>query len=245
MALGAPAAAGAALAVVIPARNEAARLPLLLADLARGSTLLGECIVVDGGSSDGTPQLASLAGARVIQAAAGRGAQLLAGINAASSPWLWLLHADVRLPSDWPMRLSAVLDGQLPAARVPQLRAWYGDLRLEQAAAGYRALELVVALRSWLWQRPYGDQGLLISRRCYEACGGLRPLPLMEDLEFVQRFARQGRLCRLNLPIQADGRRWRQLGLLRTSLTNAALRRAWRRGVPAEVLAARYRGASP
>ena len=241
MALGTAAAAGAALAVVIPARNEAGRLPLLLADLARGSSLLAECIVVDGGSSDGTPQLASLAGARVIHAAAGRGGQLLAGIHASSSHWLWLLHADVRLPADWPQRLSAVLEAEVPAARRPQLRAWYGDLRLEQVAAGYRALELVVALRSWLWQRPYGDQGLLIARACYEACGGLRPLPLMEDLEFALRFARQGRLCRLNLRIQVDGRRWRQLGLWRTTLANAALRRAWRRGVPAEVLAERYR----
>ena len=65
-AIAAPSATGAPLAVVIPALNEAEHLPALLADLATAPTgLVESCMVVDGGSHDGSPRLSALAGARV------------------------------------------------------------------------------------------------------------------------------------------------------------------------------------
>ena len=229
------------LAVVIPTRNEAAHLPALLADLARAPQLLAELIVVDGGSVDGTPVLAARAGARVVHAPPSRGGQLVAGIQASSAPWLWLLHADLRLPGHWPDRLAAVLTSvPRQPARLPPRRAWYGELRVECRGLQYRLLERAVALRSALGQRPYGDQGLLIERSTLTACGGLKPLAIMEDLEFAERFAGQGRFHSLGLTVVADGRRWQRLGLLRTTLSNAALRRAWRRGQSMETLTRQY-----
>ncbi len=225
------------LAVVIPARNEAQRLPLLLADLARAPQLIAECIVVDGGSSDRTARCAAQAGARVLHSSPGRGQQLRHGIAASSAPWLWLLHADGRLPPHWPACVTAVLTQSQPPA---MHCAWYGELRVECSALQYRVLERLVSLRSGLGQRPYGDQGLLIPRSSYEASGGLLPLPLMEDLDFAQRFARQGRFVSLGMAMGVDGRRWRRLGLVGTTWANMALRRAWRRGVSAELLAQRY-----
>jgi rSAM/selenodomain-associated transferase 2 len=227
------------IAVVIPARQEAGRLPALLADLARAPALIAERVVVDGGSTDHTPAIAALAGARVIRAQPGRGGQLLAGIDNTTAPWLWLLHADVRLPPDWALPLQAAV--ATPAAAQP--RAWYGDLRIDHGGLGYRLLEQLVALRSALLQRPYGDQGLLLRRACYQRVGGLRPLPLMEDLEFVERLGRQGRLCALGLAITVDARRWERLGLVGTSLSNAFLRRAWRRGCAADRLYEAYQNA--
>jgi len=229
----------APLAVVIPALNEACRVPLLLADLALGQDLIAELVVVDGGSLDGTAGLARLGGARVVHAGGGRGAQLLAGIATCAAPWLWLLHADARLPPRWPARLRGLLQER---AVPPQDQAWYGTLRVPLPAAPYRLLEAAVALRSRLGQLPYGDQGLLLSRAAYHWAGGLRPLALMEDLEFAERFGRCGRFCPLGLPITVDGRRWRRHGLLATSWRNARLRRAWRRGCSPELLLQRYYG---
>lgn len=228
----------APLAVVIPALDEAANLPLLLADLQAGQGLIHELVVVDGGSADGTARVAQLAGARLVSGPRGRGAQLLAGIEATTAPWLWLLHADLRLPAAWPSRLSAVLHSGNDTAH--QRRAWYADLKLPLRGPHYRLLEALVALRSRLLQRPYGDQGLLISRGVYDQVGGLRPLPLMEDLEFAERFARSGRLSALGLAITVDGRRWRRHGLVATSWRNARLRRAWRGGATAQELCASY-----
>jgi hypothetical protein len=102
-----------------------------------------------------------------------------------------------------------------------------------------------VGLRS-RWRRlPYGDQGLLLSRRLHEAAGGIAPLPLMEDLEFVQRLRRHGRISLLPLALLVNGRRWRRLGVWQTLLANARLRRAWRRGAPVEQLLERYYRSSP
>jgi hypothetical protein len=164
---------------------------------------------------------------------------LVAGIAQASSPWLWLLHADARLPHGWPQQLLLVLRAPDPGA----LRAWYGRLRVQLPGPHYRLLELAVRLRSRCWQRPYGDQSLLLTRRCHDQVGGIRPLPLMEDLEFAQRLARCGRFVSLGLPVMVDGRRWRRLGLLGALWANASLRRAWRRGVSAQALYGAYQKA--
>ena len=81
----------AGISVVIAARNEAARLPLLLADLATAPQLVTEVLVVDGASGDGTPRLAALAGARVLACSPGRGQQLALGVSSSSGGWLLLL----------------------------------------------------------------------------------------------------------------------------------------------------------
>ncbi|MEB3233928.1 MAG: TIGR04283 family arsenosugar biosynthesis glycosyltransferase [Cyanobacteriota bacterium] len=229
----------APLAVVIPALDEAGRLPLLLADLARGCDLIAELQLVDGGSSDGTPAVARLGGARLLHSPPSRGLQLQRGIAASSAPWLWLLHADARLPPNWPQRLRQLMAAAaLRPAQGPL--AWYGSFRVDQGGLHYRLLERLVACRSALLQRPYGDQGLLIRRVDLLACGGISPLPLMEDLDFAERFSRGGRWRPMGLEVTVSGRRWRRLGLLPTAWRNAQLRRDWRRGTSAQALWGRY-----
>ena len=223
----------APLAVVIPALNEAARLPALLADLSRApAELLAELVVVDGGSSDGTPQLARHGGARLVRSQPGRGRQLQRGIAASTAPWLLLLHADARLSRDWALVVQQALEQ--PEA------AWAFDLAIEGNGPGLRLLELAVWLRCRLRQLPYGDQGLLLPRSLLTRAGGMPPLPLMEDLALIQRLRRLTPIRSLSRPIRVDGRRWRRLGVLGTAWRNARLRRAWRQGMNADELARRY-----
>ncbi|KEF41374.1 MAG: glycosyltransferase [Cyanobium sp. CACIAM 14] len=226
------------LSVVIAARNEAAGLPALLADLAVAPDLVREVLVVDGGSHDGTPQLAALAGARVLHAGGGRGGQLAAGVARSAAPWLLLLHGDVRLPPDWSAPVAAAIAGG-------EACAWSFQLRIDGSDPALRLVELAVALRSRWRQLPYGDQGLLLTRRLHDAAGGIAPLPLMEDLDFVLRLRRRARIRGLRGALRVSGRRWQRLGVWQTVLANARLRRAWRRGTPPEELALRYYGGSP
>ena len=223
------------LSVVIAARDEARRLPALLSQLAAAPQLVREVWLVDGGSRDGTPRLASLAGARVLHSPPGRGGQLALGASQAGGPWLLLLHADVRLPAGWAERLAAVLANDHSGAR-----AWYFQLAISAPSPALRLVEGAVRLRSRWRQQPYGDQGLLLPLPLYRAVGGIRPLPLMEDLDLVLRLARQARLCSLGLALRVDGRRWQRGGVWHTTWSNLQLRRAWRRGVPVEQLARRY-----
>lgn len=219
--------------MVIPALNEAEHLPALLADLATAPTELVEsCLVVDGGSHDGSPRLSALAGARVLQVTGGRGCQLAAGVASSGAPWLLLLHADLRLAAGWWVAVQRAM----AAPEAP----WCFRLGIEGADPGLRLVEWGVRLRSGPGQLPYGDQGLLLPRRLLERAGGLRALPLMEDLDLVLRLRQLGPIRDLGLPVRVDGRRWRQLGIWGTAWRNARLRRAWRRGADPADLAARY-----
>ena len=220
------------LAVVIPTLNEAAHLPLLLAQLAAMPALVGEVLVVDGGSCDGTGAIARLAGARLMAISGGRGAQLALGACQSTAPWLLFLHGDTRLPPDWAAAVTRALAAP-PAG-------WYFQLQIEGAGLGLGLLQVGVALRSRWRQRPYGDQGLLVRRDDYLAAGGFRPLPLMEDLDLVERLAARLRLRCLGPGLLVAGRRWRRLGLWDCLWQNWRLRRAWRRGVDAGALAQRY-----
>ena len=224
------------LSVVIASRNERRALPRLLVQLGGAPDLVREVLVVDGGSSDGSGLVAQLGGAWLLRSQPGRGRQLALGAAEARGPWLLLLHADVRLPPDWASRIRA--------ARSRSAAAWYFELGIAGSHPGLRLVELGVALRSRWRQLPYGDQGLLLPLVHYRASGGLRPLPLMEDLDLVQRLRRLGRLRSLGAALRVDARRWRQRGIWRTTLDNARLRRQWRRGVDAATLARRYYAAT-
>ena len=77
----------AGLTVLIPTLNEARRLPLLLADLARWAHR-AQVIVVDGDSRDATRQTAALAGVQTLTSQErGRGQQLIEGMAAARHDW--------------------------------------------------------------------------------------------------------------------------------------------------------------
>jgi rSAM/selenodomain-associated transferase 2 len=221
------------LSVIIPVRNEARGLPPLLADLATAPELVAEVLVVDGGSQDASPRVARLAGARVLASSPGRGGQLRCGIEASGAPWLLLLHGDVRLPGGWAASVARAIAGGDGCA-------WAFRLAIEGSDPSLRLVEFGVTLRSRWRSLPYGDQGLLLSRALHDRAGGLAPLPLMEDLEFVGRLRRQAPIRLLPGALRVSGRRWRQLGVWQTALTNARLRRAWRRGVGPELLAQRY-----
>jgi rSAM/selenodomain-associated transferase 2 len=223
------------LAVVVPSFNEAARLPLLLADLAAcPADVMAELVVVDGGSRDGTPQLARLGGAQVMHAQASRGWQLQRGVAATTAPWLLLLHADARLQPGWSEALRR-------AMAAPEA-VWAFDLAVEGPGVALRLLEWAVRLRSQLRRLPYGDQGLLLPRALLERAGGIPPLPLMEDLLLIQRLQHLAPIRRLGCPLQVNGRRWQRHGVLGTAWRNARLRQAWRRGISPQHLAHRYYG---
>ena len=223
------------LAVVIPVRNEAQRLPLLLADLQRAPTgLVQELVVVDGGSGDGSAQLARLSGARVLHSRASRGRQLHGGVAASTAPWLLLLHADARLCGDW----AAVVQ----RAQAAPAAAWHFDLAVEGPGLQLRLLEWAVWWRCRLRQLPYGDQGLLLPRPLLEQAGGIAPLALMEDLELIERLRRITAIRSLDRPLRVDGRSWRRHGVLGSAWRNWRLRQAWRRGDDPALLAQRYYG---
>ena len=236
-------AEGPKLSVVIPCLNEAARLPLLLADLQRWPLPIA-ITVVDGGSSDASHRITILAGGQWVPAhPPGRGRQLVLGgrhaIQQNKQGWILFLHADSRLPRRWASSVLTRIQND-----DAHHFAWFFDLRIDPPTPARRGLEALIALRSRWFQRPYGDQGLLIHTSLYERSGGFAPLPLMEDLDLVERLSQLTRLRALGLSVTTDGRQWQQSGVLHRSIKNAWLRQRWRRGESPTLLMEDYYGKS-
>jgi rSAM/selenodomain-associated transferase 2 len=213
------------LSVVIPTLNAASLLRDTLASVAPEAD---EVVVADGGSSDGTKVLAAELGARVVTAPRGRGAQLAAGVAAAGGEWLLLLHADTRLEAGWRRAMVA-----------PDFAGYY-RFALDSDDPRARRLERLVAWRCRLLALPYGDQGLLIRRDLLGAVGGIRALPLMEDVDLVRRLGRR-RLVALDVAAVTSAAKWQRQGWYRRSLRNLACLTLYFAGVPPRLIARLYR----
>ena len=222
------------ISVVIPTLNAADVLPMTLREL-EGLPILGEIVIADGGSADGTTAVALAAGARIIVAPRGRGTQLAAGAEAATGEWLLFLHADCRPGRGWQQAVERFID----AARA-ETRAGYFDFALDDDSKAARRLEGIVAWRCRALALPYGDQGLLIARDLYEAVGGFAPLPLMEDVDLARRLGRT-RLAPVGVPLYASARRYRREGYVPRSLRNLLCLSLYLAGVAPHRLVRLYR----
>ena len=228
------------LSIVIPTLDAAEILGATLADAAPGTVRLAErgvaveVVVADGGSRDGTVDVARRHGARLVEAEAGRGRQLAAGAAAAEGTWLLFLHADTRPASGWDEEVSAFIAQAANRGRAACFR-----FALDDRALAARLLERLVALRCRLFALPYGDQGLLIHRSLYEGLGGFRPLPMMEDVDLVRRLGRR-RLAYLRTPAVTSAVRFRRGGYVARMVRNLCCLLLFSVGVRAETVARIY-----
>ncbi len=213
------------LSIVIPSLNEADNLPLLLADLRLWTDSLEICIC-DGGSSDLTIFTAELAGANSIHSPEpNRGCQLHYGACETKGDWLLFLHADCRMPKYW----HKVIKDKINKASSRNI-VWHFDFKVQSKKIEFRLMEYLVAIRSYILKRPYGDQGLLINRNLYQSIGGYKSLYVMEDLDFIERITKKYRVKSLGLPLYSNDRRWRRINVFKKAWKNAQLRKRWRRG---------------
>jgi rSAM/selenodomain-associated transferase 2 len=175
------------ISVIIPTLNEERSLPALLSRL--GEEQGGhEIIVVDGGSTDATARLARGHGVRVLTAPPGRGTQLCHGAGAASGTILLFLHADSIFPRGGLKRIETAL--------VEEPRLVGGNFRLLfDGATPFSRWLIGFYARIRRIGLYYGDSGIFVRRQAYEALGGIRPMALMEDLDFVRRMERFGKTC--------------------------------------------------
>ena len=222
-----------ALSIVVPVLDEAAGIVAMLRSLAPLRTRGAEVIVVDGGSRDGTPDLAAPLADLVVTSARGRARQMNAGAVRAAADVLLFLHADTRLP--------AAADEFIAAA----LRAGAGwgrfDVRIDGRAWMLRVVAACMNQRSRLTGIATGDQALFVRRALFQQVGGYPDQPLMEDVELSRRLRRVAPPACLRETVVTSGRRWESRGVWRTIVLMWWLRWRYWRGVSPDRLARAYR----
>lgn len=218
------------LSIIVPALNAAHSLPATMAALGTADDI----VVVDGGSTDGTPEIARALGARAIAGTTGRGPQMIAGESMTQGAWLLFLHADTILETGWHDEVIEFMSNPVSSTRAATFR-----FALDDESPEARRLEMLVARRVKSFGLPYGDQGLLISRDFYRSLGGFRPWPLMEDVDFVRRIGRH-RLTVFRTAARTSADRWRRDGWSRRSLRNIVCLTLYFLGIPPRLISKLY-----
>jgi rSAM/selenodomain-associated transferase 2 len=221
------------LSIIMPVLNEASAIEAALRALAPLRARGTEVIVVDGGSHDGTAELARPLADRVLSAPRGRAAQMNAGAAATHGDTLLFLHADTRLPDDAD---ALVRDGLARRSGGPWGRF---DVRFDRGG-WLRLVASMMNARSRLTGIATGDQAMFMTRAAFDQAGGFPDIALMEDIALSARLKRLGRPLCLSARVTTSGRRWRTHGTLRTILLMWRLRLAFFLGSDPGKLARQY-----
>ena len=218
--------------IIIPTLNEAGNISATIKSIQPvGDT---EVIVADGGSTDGTPDLAHQMGARIHRGSPPRSVQMNAGADMATGQVLLFLHADTCLPVGFDVYVRWTL------AR-PRVVAGAFELGITGEGSGLRWIERVANWRSHTFQMPYGDQAIFLSRQRFHDLGGFKKLPIMEDYELIKRLSRRGYISTVPLPVLTSGRRWKNMGIVKTWLINQTMVAGYHLNVPPHLLLRWYR----
>ncbi len=223
--------------VVIPTYNEATSIAAVLDHLKRVRGDF-EVLVADGSSTDRTAEMVrELAGAyphplRLVESVRNRALQLNQAVQQANGDPFLFLHADILVPAETVEAVERCLCDRAVIGGNFQI-VFEGDTFVE-------------SLFTWCYRvrRPfgiyYGDSGIFVRREVFERLGGFKPIPIMDDYEFVRRMERAGRTACLDPPMLVSDRRWRVKGLYSTLFSWVWIQTLYSLGVPAEYLARWY-----
>jgi rSAM/selenodomain-associated transferase 2 len=228
--LSAPDASALRLSIVIPTLDEEAALRR---NLPAARALSDELIVSDGGSGDATQAVAAELGAKVVSGPAGRGGQLNRGAAAANGDVLVFLHADTRLPEGSAAAIRRAIAGGAVGG------AFY--LRFDSDRRAQRLGAWLINLRTRWLRAPLGDQVQFATAEVFDLLGGFRDWPILEDLDFIRRLKREGRIAILPGPAVTAARRFLGNGVARTVATNWLIWILFAFGVSPARLARLYR----
>ena len=215
------------LSVIIPVLNEEKTIAQTLEHLQKTAV---EIIIVDGGSTDNTVEIAQNMGIKtILSPEPGRSNQMNTGAKYAIGKVLLFLHADTKLPHNYLQYIEESLEKSNTIAGAFLLK-------IESQNPLLRIVEKGVNARSRLLQMPYGDQGIFLKKETFETIGGFPDIPLMEDFQLMLTLKKQGKIRLAKAPVITSARRWEKLGVIKTTLINQKVILGYFLGVSPEKL---------
>ncbi len=195
------------ISIIMPVLNEEVVIEKALKNLTKQKGDF-ELIVVDGGSTDQTTEIAKRY-ADIIVSDKGRACQMNAGAKVANGDILLFLHADSILQNDALVKLENVMDnkGMIGGAF---------KYALDDPFWFYRIIEFLANLRARTFSIYPGDHGIFVRRAIFRKIGGFKNIDLMEDIDLSKRLKREGKLVQLDAKIVSSARRLKQEGIITT-----------------------------
>ncbi|MDB5240923.1 MAG: glycosyl transferase [Spirosoma sp.] len=201
------------ISVIIPTFNEAETIGKLVYDLRTyGRNSLTDLLVVDGGSTDQTVELARQAGARVVLAPqCGRACQMNYGATLTSGQLLYFVHADVQVNPDFVSDIQqAITRGNDAGCYRFRFASSNRLLRLNSYGTRF----------SGLMSRG-GDQTLFITRTLFNQLNGFQKrYVIMEDFDMIARIRKSGRFCIIPKDVVVSARKYEVNSWLRVQIAN-------------------------
>jgi rSAM/selenodomain-associated transferase 2 len=220
------------LSVIVPMLNEAASIARTLEAIRVGAPA-AEIIVVDGGSSDASLNVARPRCDLAIGTSRGRARQMNAGAARSSGNVFAFVHADTTVPTTFASDIeSALADPAVVGGRF--------DVRLDDPHPLCVLIGALISLRSRISRTGTGDQAIFVRKEIFDALGGFPDMPICEDLDFARRMKRIGGVACLRSKVTTSARRWRQGGIMRTVIRMWTIRLLYLAGVSPARLARMY-----
>jgi rSAM/selenodomain-associated transferase 2 len=222
----------AMISIIVPVFNEASLIRRFLAHLRERSPG-AEIIVADGGSTDGTVDLAAGFCDRLVASERGRARQMNAGAHVARCDILWFVHADAELPLQCLDEIARIMKN-------PNIVGGYFRIRLPGALV-YRLTDSFAHYAGIVLRIRCGDHGIFCRRTAFLAVGGFPEVPLMEDVELFRRLHRYGRVVHSKKRIVVSTRRYEAIGRARLTLAYGLIATLYVFGVSPSMLAPIYK----
>lgn len=220
------------LSIVIPTYNEQASIVAMLQSLQALRQHDCELIVIDGGSSDNTPQLAAPLVDHCLSSSPGRARQMNTGALKAAGQWLLFLHADTYLPKD--------IDTWLSLLSSTEAKWGFFPVQLSGRRRCFRLIERAITVRSTYTRVATGDQAIFVHQEVFRQVKGFQDIPLMEDVALSKTLRALHAPAIWCSAVKTSSRRWESRGILSTVFLMWRLRLAYFLGASPHWLARAY-----